>query len=605
MVVLLLAVAVPESPAAPKWIKVSSANFVLYTPAKPKAALSKIAQFESLSDFFRRAMKLKRPPDEPVYLVGFRNLRELAPYRPVPEIEAFYLNTGWRRLIVLGSMGPDAGETAVHEFVHLVIDRSGMRIPRWLNEGMAEFYSTISARKNKAVIGKVPRGRLISLKQSRWISLETLLDPAHEARIFSHWDRGGMFYAESWLLTHMLIMSPKYRDKFPRFAEKLHGGAGAALAFREVYGLSLKEVNSDFLRYLNGPLYTATLSLELRPAFTKPVLEPADPVEVESILVVLAENARRQPEAEQRLSRLKSMYGARAEVNELLGFRALRDGRFEEAAEYFARAVEAGSRTARVYLEYAGLLDRMGAPLEEQIELLEKMLEIAPGSREGRLRLGLVLTSARRYHEAYRELVRVGTVRPREAAAYFTALALSCHGLGNRTEAERAARRALEHARTRAERRTAQDVLDFVTGSLQPPPGGLPHRAQVTAAAPARSHGSQRETTPQGIEEPVSAAPANRAPAAPGPRVQVRGALEEVDCRGAVARIRLDVGGEKLWLGIYDSRKVIVRGAGSSQVALTCGEQNPAPVRVLFRSGVDPELDTVGRVLLIEFLDVE
>ena len=49
--------------------------------------------------------------------------------------------------------------TAVHEYTHLLIRHMELKLPVWLNEGIAEVYSTLRPLAGKVAVGNVPEGR--------------------------------------------------------------------------------------------------------------------------------------------------------------------------------------------------------------------------------------------------------------------------------------------------------------------------------------------------------------------------------------------------------------------------------------------------------------
>ena len=56
-------------------------------------------------------------------------------------------------------MGPEAntanhGRLLAHEYHHMAAARAGMRLPRWLSEGLAELYSTVESAGDKTLIGE-------------------------------------------------------------------------------------------------------------------------------------------------------------------------------------------------------------------------------------------------------------------------------------------------------------------------------------------------------------------------------------------------------------------------------------------------------------------
>src|SRR5271167_800621 len=93
--------------AAPEWIKVTSANFDLYTAAGEREARDTLVLFEQVRDFFMRVKSQTVTTRLPVTIVGFRNEKDYKPYSPNEAAAAFYSGDEQRDYIVMGSL---AGE---------------------------------------------------------------------------------------------------------------------------------------------------------------------------------------------------------------------------------------------------------------------------------------------------------------------------------------------------------------------------------------------------------------------------------------------------------------------------------------------------------------
>jgi hypothetical protein len=101
-----------------------------------------------------------------------------------------------------------ADEAAVvfHEYSHLLVGTAVRSIPIWLNEGLAEYYSTFSLKSGGkgANIGlAIPRH--VQLLRQRFIPLSQLLAVDQSSELYNEGERRSIFYAESWALTHYLM----------------------------------------------------------------------------------------------------------------------------------------------------------------------------------------------------------------------------------------------------------------------------------------------------------------------------------------------------------------------------------------------------------------
>ena len=111
--------------------------------------------------FFTDFLKITPTHRNPTRLILFSNAKEYAPYRLNDAAIAFYQPGPDRDYIVMSSFDADPYPVVVHEYAHLMIRYSGANYPIWLNEGIAEFYSTMTPAGGKMLaLGRVPEDRL-------------------------------------------------------------------------------------------------------------------------------------------------------------------------------------------------------------------------------------------------------------------------------------------------------------------------------------------------------------------------------------------------------------------------------------------------------------
>ena len=209
LIILMAAVVCPLF-AATEWLKLTSSNFEMYSTADDKDARRTLEYFEQVRDFFMRVKSQQVTTRLPVTLVVFKNQKEYRPYSPHETAAAYYMGDEHRDYIVMGGAGQEQYPVAVHEYMHLLVRHSGLKMPVWLNEGMAEVYSTLKPLGGKILVGTPPQNRAYPLSQQKWIPIDRLLAVAHDSPEYNEKNRTGLFYAESWLLTHMLMLDNKY-----------------------------------------------------------------------------------------------------------------------------------------------------------------------------------------------------------------------------------------------------------------------------------------------------------------------------------------------------------------------------------------------------------
>src|SRR5678816_4267487 len=161
LVVLLLTARVE---AAETWTYASSEHFEVYTSAGAGTARQSLAYFERIHTFFAQQLNLRPTPKAPTRLIIFSNDRQFAPYRPNASAAAFYQSGVDRDYIVMGRFDEESNDIVAHEYMHLIVRYSRAQFPVWLNEGLAEFFSTVAPEGGKMTVGKVPEERLLYLR---------------------------------------------------------------------------------------------------------------------------------------------------------------------------------------------------------------------------------------------------------------------------------------------------------------------------------------------------------------------------------------------------------------------------------------------------------
>ena len=230
---LACGVAVPALSGA-DWIKVNSPNFELYTTSSEREARATLDIFEQARDFFLRVKSTTLAARLPVTLVGFGDPKDYRPYSPKSFTPAYFVGDEQRDYIVMSDLGADRTRAAIHEYVHLLVRDSGLTLPVWLNEGMADVYSTFGAQDGKIMVGSIPRDRNYSLTHEKWMGLPALVAVGMNSPEYNEQERAGVFYGQSWLLAHMLILGDAYAAKFPMFLAEVSASGSSPSAFRSI-----------------------------------------------------------------------------------------------------------------------------------------------------------------------------------------------------------------------------------------------------------------------------------------------------------------------------------------------------------------------------------
>ena len=562
-----LASAAPES----GWTLARSAHFEVYSQAGEAPARATLGWFEQLHAFFAGQMKLDLDHRPAVRVIGFRSADQYREYSARPSADAYYLGTESRDVIVMSRLGADQFGVAAHEYAHVVLHAGGLRLPSWLGEGLAEFLSSVRITGKSTTIGGDLPSRSRTLR-GPWIPIDEL---------FSVTSESPQFYAQSWALAHMLVLSPDYSPRFPILVTALVSGTSTSEAFTTVYGKPLVAIAQDAHAWMRAGHFTPV---------TMPGI-PATPVAVEVTGVSAVESQLLLGEllfTAGEVDRAGTLYRELdrhapnvPEVAAALGSIALRKDDREGARKEWRRAMDLGIHDARLCYRYATLAQDAGLDASEIRGALERAIALQPDFDDARFTLALFEMNKGRIEAAVEQFRAMKVIAPARAYGYWSGFAYALTELDLREEAKAAASEAARYAGTPGERAHAASLRNMADTDLAVRfTRDANGRAQLTTA---RAPHNQTDWNPF-IER--------------GDRIRrVDAMLEEIRCDGALTRIAVTAGQGKLVLVIPDPLHVQMRNAPPE---FTCGPQTPRKVSVEYAAS-DAAQDAAGVVRGIEF----
>ncbi len=528
---LLLAAAVVPALASDDWIRASTPHFEVYTTAGERRGRDTAIEFERLREFFERASPLKPPPDAPVRIILFRTEEQYAQYAINGIAVAFYASAPTRDYIVLQD-SPQIYPTAIHEYMHLLIRHSGLKIPLWLNEGWSDVYSTLRPTRDGAAVGDLLPGRIATLDQGAWLDFDTLTSADQSSPFYNEADRAGMFYAESWALVHMLYLAPEYKDHFGKFVSALHHGSSTAEACQIAYGKTSEQVYADLRNYLaRRKLYGAVFEAPLPKAAEEPRIEKLSSFDSSLIGAQLLAATNRSNFARQEFEKLDKLRPGQPDVAEGLGYISLSVGDRAGARSKFRQAFDEGANDPPMCVQLAQLETENHAGPATMIPILERALKTRPDYPEAQIVLGLAKLAARDYPGAISTLVAIRTVPPAQATPVYSALAYATTQTGDLESARGYAKTALRWATTDPQRKAIEQLNTLI---------------EARAAIPVR----KGETL-----------------------VHVEGRAMNVLCGPAGNQLQLLSAGQTLTFALPDPRAVEFVQAGGAGFEMHCGPQ--------------------------------
>jgi len=123
-----------------------------------------------------------------------------------------------------------------HQFAAMTIN---MRLPVWLNEGLAEYFGSGIFTGDNFIVGVIPPRRLEEvqeqIKKRQWKNFTAMTSMSHEV-----WNNqmGASNYDQAWAMVHFLIHGEdgKYGPALAKYMMAMHKGASPENAWSSVFG---------------------------------------------------------------------------------------------------------------------------------------------------------------------------------------------------------------------------------------------------------------------------------------------------------------------------------------------------------------------------------
>jgi Flp pilus assembly protein TadD len=446
------------------WVGSSTPNFVVLTTDPRGRGHEIIERLEVARRFFEKTSWAQRDGNQRVEIVAFGSDKEYDSYRLNSSAYAFYQRTRQNDFIVMRDLDPEHYSVAVHEYTHFIMEHAGLNLPLWLNEGLADFYSTIECRQAQALVGMVPTGRDRILKSQRWMDWATLTSADQNSPYYRQPEKMLLFYSQSWALVHMLAMDAAYAGRFPDFLAAVSSGAGTESALSAVYHKTLQQIGDEVQGYVGSKRLTAHLvNVDARPGLveTQAVADAGKCAEF-ALAEVLAANPQTADEAKVRLEELTTKYPGDPRGEESLGYIAMRNGSQKDAQMHFAHAVSTNSQDPEVLFRLAHLKLSANGPSDEVIDLLERVIAVDSTHYNALLELGFAAAKCGRYDLAVHTLEKITQPKAEHAYVVSYTLAYSLIELHQGNQARHYAQQATNIASRSKDHEDAAGLMRYI-----------------------------------------------------------------------------------------------------------------------------------------------
>src|SRR5512146_2256835 len=365
---IVLDVCCRTSAATDQWIEVHSDHFTLYSDAGEKQSRRTIDQFERMRWLFQALFsKVNVEPAEPIIVIAARNQKSFETMEP-----AAYLKKGSMRLsgYFLKSQDKDyillrldanmehPFDHIYHEYTHLQFAADGDWMPLWLNEGLAEFFQNTEIRDKDVLLGEASAYDILYLRQNHTIPLRTLLAVDRNSPYYHEDNKGSVFYAESWALTHYLMITDreKHLHRLQDYLNCVRDREDPVSAAEKTFG-DLNRMEIALQNYIQANQYKAFLISSAAASIDESSYKVRSLTDNEAMAVkadVLA-YIKRTDEAHRLLDSVLKADPNNVRAIETLGFLAYMDRDSDQARKWYGQAVKLNSQNFLAYYHYAAL----------------------------------------------------------------------------------------------------------------------------------------------------------------------------------------------------------------------------------------------------------
>jgi hypothetical protein len=245
--------------ASAEWRRIDTPNFIVIGDVSARNLREVATEFESFRETLGRVLNARATMTPvPTVVVVFPNDRAFTPFKPLHEGKpvdvagVFYGGRDVNYITLVHDGRPGGLRIVFHEYAHLVIANVAGQLPAWLNEGLAEYYSTYEYRRGgrEAMIGRPIDSHLRLLVERRPLPLSELITVDHTSALYNERDRRSIFYAQSWALTHMLLLGqPPRVQELAAYVGHIQNGIPERDAWRQAFGdVDLDRALSNYLR---------------------------------------------------------------------------------------------------------------------------------------------------------------------------------------------------------------------------------------------------------------------------------------------------------------------------------------------------------------------
>jgi TonB family protein len=371
------------------WLEVRSPHFLVLSDSSEKQARHVADQFERMRFVFHTVFPHAHvDPGTPIVVLAVKDKKDFQALEPEAylakgqiELAGLFLRAPDKNYILLrlDAQGEHPYATVYHEYTHLLSSRAEEWMPLWLDEGLAEFYQNTEIRDKEVLLGEPSPENILLLRQQRLLPLATLFTVDQNSPYYHEQNKGSIFYAESWALTHYFMMKDNQEKthRLTDYRELVSQKVDAVTAAARALG-DLKQLQATLEKYVAQASFyefKASISAEVDDTtFTVQALSPTQADAVRANFLVYDQRAK---DARTLLERVLRDDPSNASAHETMGYLEFRQGHLDEARKWYEQAVKLDSQSFLANYYFAAIAMNGGQLNSENKSQVENSLRAA------------------------------------------------------------------------------------------------------------------------------------------------------------------------------------------------------------------------------------
>lgn len=371
------------------WLEVRSPHFTVLSNSSEKQARHIADQFERMRVVFHTVFPQAHvDPGTPIIVLAVKDKKDFQALEPESylakgqiELAGLFLRAPDKNYVLLrlDAQGEHPYATVYHEYTHLLSSRAEGWLPLWLDEGLAEFYQNTEIRDKEVLLGEPSPENILLLRQERLLPLATLFTVDRNSPYYHEENKGSIFYAESWALTHYLRIrdAKDNTHRLTDYAELVSQKTDPVTAGTRAFG-DLRQLQVMLDKYVaQGIFYQFKAAMSTEVDDTAFKVQALTPTQADAARADFLAYDQREKDARPLLEHVLHDDPANVSAHETMGYMELRQGHSAEALKWYGQAVKLDSQNFMANYYYAAVAMNGGPLNSESQSQVESSLRAA------------------------------------------------------------------------------------------------------------------------------------------------------------------------------------------------------------------------------------